>query len=78
MYRKLSQQEIAQLEAQGCAAHDWNEVEVAENFDARYVRNTNFSGHNRLGVFSREIELPGGLMIHSGIYSVVRLSCRVD
>ena len=77
MYRKLSQQEIAQLEAQGCAAHDWNEVEVAENFDARYVRNTNFSGHNRLGVFSREIELPGGLMIHSGIYNATLHNCEV-
>ncbi len=77
MYRKLTSAEIAQMEAQGCAAHDWNEVEVAENFDARYVRNTNFSGHNRLGVFSREIELPGGLMIHSGIYNATLHNCEV-
>ena len=50
---------------------------MAENFDARYVRNTNFSGHNRLGVFSREIELPGGLMIHSGIYNATLHNCEV-
>ncbi len=65
------------MEAQGCTAKDWAEVEVAENFDARYVRNTSFSGHNRLGVFSREIELPGGLMIHSGIYNATLHNCEV-
>ncbi len=77
MYRKLTSAEIAQMEAQGCTAKDWAEVEVAENFDARYVRNTSFSGHNRLGVFSREIELPGGLMIHSGIYNATLHNCEV-
>ena len=69
MYRKLTAQEFAQLEAQGCSAENWAEVEVAEAFDAQYVRNTRFSGHNRLGAFYREIELPGGLKVHSGIYN---------
>ena len=50
-YRKLSRQEIAQLEAQGCSAESWAEIEVAEAFDALYVRHTRFSGHNRLGAF---------------------------
>ena len=68
-YRKLSQQEIAQLESQGCSAENWAEVEVAEAFDAQYVRNTRFSGHNRIGVFRRQIEMPGGLKVHSGIYN---------
>ncbi len=77
MYRKLSQQEIAQMEAQGCSARDWADVEVAEAFDARYVRNTTFSGHNQLGVFGREIELPGGLKIHSGIYNATLHNCEV-
>lgn len=68
-YRKLSRQEIAQLESQGCSAENWAEVEVAEAFDAQYVRNTRFSGHNRIGVFRRHIEMPGGLKVHSGIYN---------
>ena len=68
-FRSLTAQEIAQLEAQGCSATDWAEVEVAEAFDARYVHNTRFSGHNKLGVFRREIALPGGLQVHSGIYN---------
>ena len=77
MFRKLTAQEIAQLEAQGCKAYNWAEVEVAEDFDARFVRHANFSGHNRLGVFRREIELPGGLHVHSGIYNATLHNCEV-
>ena len=76
-FRKLTAQEIAQLESQGCSARDWKDVEVAEAFDAKYVRNTSFSGHNKLGVFGREIELPGGLKIHSGIYNATLHNCEV-
>ena len=76
-FRKLTAQEIAQLEAQGCSARNWQDVEVAEAFDARYVRNTAFSGYNRLGVFGKEIELPGGLMIHSGIYNATLHNCEI-
>ena len=65
------------MEAQGCKAYNWAEVEVAEDFDARFVRHANFSGHNRLGVFRREIELPGGLHVHSGIYNATLHNCEV-
>ena len=77
MYRQLTSAEIAQLEAQGCNAENWAEVEVAQEFDPRYVRNTRFSGHNRLGVFRREIEMPGGLKVHSGIYNATLHNCEV-
>ena len=76
-YRSLTSAEISQLEAQGCKAYNWAEVEVAEDFDARFVRHANFSGHNRLGVFRREIELPGGLHVHSGIYNATLHNCEV-
>ena len=77
MFRKLTSEEIAQMEAQGCTAKNWADIEVAEAFDARYVRNTNFSGHNQLGVFGKEIALPGGLSIHSGIYNATLHNCEV-
>ena len=77
MFRSLTAQEIAQLEAQGCTAQNWAEVEVAEAFDPQYVRHTNFSGHNKIGVFGKEIELPGGLKIHSGIYNATLHNCEV-
>ena len=76
-FRKLTSAEIAQLESQGCTAKDWQEVEVADRFDARYVQNAHFSGHNKLGVFGKEIALPGGLLIHSGIYNATLHNCEV-
>ena len=66
-YRKLSAEEIALLEAAACTAEDWNEVEVAEGFDARCVRNVNFSGKIRLGSFGHVFELPGGVRRKAGI-----------
>ena len=69
MFRQLTKAEIAQLEAQGCSATNWAEVEVAQDFEAKYVHHTRFSGHNRIGAFKREIDLPGGLKVHSGIYN---------
>ena len=77
MFRKLTAQEIAQMEAQGCSATNWADVEVAQDFDAQYVRHTRFSGRNRIGAFHREIALPGGLMIHSGIYNATLHNCEV-
>ena len=77
MFRALTAQEIAQLESQGCSALNWADVEVANAFNARYVHNTRFSGHNQLGVFGKEIELPGGLKIHSGIYNATLHNCEI-
>lgn len=77
MYRSLTSAEIAQLEAQGCSATNWAEVEVAEAFDAQYVHHTRFSGHNRLGAFHREIAMPGGLKVHAGIYNTTLHNCEV-
>lgn len=76
-FRKLTSAEIAQLQEQGCKATDWNEIEVAEAFDARFVRRTNFSGHIQLGVYGKEISLPGGLKVHTGIYNAMLHNCEV-
>ena len=76
-YRSLTAQEIAQLEAQGCTAKNWADIEVAEAFNPLFVRNANFSGKNKLGVFGKEIDLPGGLKIHSGIYNATIHNCEI-
>ena len=76
-YRSLTSEEIAQLKAQGCSAKDWSTVEVAEAFDAQYVRDAHFSGRIRLGAFRREIALPGGLCVHSGIYNATLHNCEI-
>ena len=77
MYRKLTGAEIAQLEAQDCSAKNWDDVEVAQDFDAQYVRNAHFSGKIKIGAFHREIPLPGGLSVHSGIYNANLHNCEI-
>lgn len=76
-FRKLTNAEIAQLEAQGCSAQNWDEVEVTPAFEARYVRGAHFSGRIRMGAFRREIVLPGGLSVHSGIYDATLHNCEI-
>lgn len=68
-YRKLTPAEIGVLEGQMCSASDWSQIEVAEGFAPEYVKHTRFSGQIRLGAFTKEFELPGGIRKHSGIYS---------
>ncbi len=67
-YRKLTPEEIELMQSNMCTAADWNNIEVADGFEARYVRHCRFSGDIRLGRFEKEFELPGGMRKHSGIY----------
>ncbi|MBO5471401.1 MAG: DUF4954 family protein [Bacteroidales bacterium] len=67
-YRTLTEAERAVLQAQNCTAVDWNDVLVCDDFSPEYVRYTRFSGTVRLGSFSKEFELPGGMKKHSGLY----------
>ena len=66
--RQLTQEEIRCMEANLCAAENWSQVLVADNFNPEYVHDARFSGKCQLGVFEREFDLPGGLKVHSGIY----------
>ena len=66
-YRKLTEAEIEMLKSQLCSAADWDQIEVAEGFIPEKVHHTRFSGHVRLGVFSKEFCLPGGIRKPSGI-----------
>lgn len=67
-YRRLTEAERDTLLAQNCTAVDWNDVLVCDDFSPEYVRYTRFSGTVRLGSFSKEFELPGGMKKHSGLY----------
>lgn len=48
-YRALSDQEIAQLQSQGCTAADWGSVCVSAGFCADTIRCVNFSGKVYIG-----------------------------
>ena len=67
-YRKLTSQEIEVLRRQMCTASDWNQIEVAEDFNPEYVSYTRFSGRIRIGAFRKEFVLAGGIRKHSGLY----------
>lgn len=67
-YRKLNQQDINQLLAQGCSAKDWEMVSVHPELKLKYVRDVRFSGECRIGQFEKWFTMAGGIQKHSGIY----------
>lgn len=77
MYRPLTELEIDQLQSQGCVADDWSQIEVARDFNACYVQHARFSGRIRLGMFKKKITLPGGVIVHAGIYHATLHNCEV-
>jgi hypothetical protein len=75
--RKLNEREIAALEAQGCTAEDWDCIQVADDFSAEYVRNTEFYGEVTLGSFNKTIEISKGFVKHSGICRATLRNCVI-
>ena len=76
-YRKLTTEEIKQLNRQNCYAEDWLKVEVANNFNPVNVKNVTFSGEIRMGSFEKEFELSNGMKKQSGIYNAVLHNCII-
>lgn len=68
IYRNLYKEEIEILESQHCSSSDWTSVHVSESFSPEHIHYVRFSGDIRLGGFSKEFELPGGIRKHSGLY----------
>ncbi len=68
-YRKLSEEEIRQLQARMCMSTDWSSIEVADGFSTEHIRQVRFYGGVRLGRFDKEFELAGGIRKHSGIFN---------
>jgi carbonic anhydrase/acetyltransferase-like protein (isoleucine patch superfamily) len=76
-YRKLTPQEIKNLEAQLCSCKDWNLIEVANGFAVERVHNVSFSGNIKLGVFQKEFTSESGVVKKSGIYNAVIHNCSI-
>ena len=76
-YRKLSKDEINQLELNNCQASDWNKIEVKEGFNYRRVKNVEFSGKNKLGVFDKVHSLWGSVEKQCGIYNAKIHNCII-
>ncbi|MCK4630982.1 MAG: DUF4954 family protein, partial [Bacteroidales bacterium] len=59
-YRKLTPEEIKQLDRQNCYADDWLKIEVTNDFNPTNVKNVTFSGKIRMGCFEKEFKLTNG------------------
>lgn len=68
MYRHLTSQETALLEAQHCTAEDWSQISIHQELNLKYIREVRFSGTCRLGKFEKSFSMPGGISKHSGIF----------
>jgi NDP-sugar pyrophosphorylase family protein len=77
MYRKLTENEIAVLQAQACRCDDWSTIDVEERFNAGYVRNVNFSGEVQIGHFDDFVTFFGGVKKHTGLFNATIHNCRI-
>jgi len=77
MFRKLTEPEIKTLTDQACRCDDWNRIEVADGFKPEQIRNSNFSGDVRMGVFEKEVTFFGGVRKHTGIFNTTIHNCRI-
>ncbi len=69
--------EVTSLQAQGCSAQDWDQIEVPEGFNPASVFNCQFSGPIRLGLFIEKVRSSSGLEKPSGLYNAVLSNCTV-
>ena len=76
-FRKLTESEIKILDEQLCRCDDWENIEVADGFNPKYIRNSNFSGNVCIGVFEKEVTFFGGVKKHTGIFNATIHNCRI-
>ena len=74
-YRKLNAKEIQILQKNDNSADDWNNVEVAELFDARLIKRCSFFGRIRIGKLQPFFHEFNNLRMPVGIYNSTIISC---
>ena len=76
-YRRLTAEEIARLESQGCTCTDWSTVFAAEGFSTDFIINVNFKGTVKVGATGKEITNGDGVKRRAGIYNCELIDCTV-
>ena len=66
-YRKLTEAEIATMQANGCRAEDWHKVTVGKGFDADCCNHVTFYGWARIGSTKGTIMVTDDFVKHCGI-----------
>jgi hypothetical protein len=76
-HRSLREEEIRQLQAQGCTAEDWRAVRVADPFAAERVAHVDFVGAVSIGSLAGEVQRAGGAAKPCGIYRARIQNCTL-
>lgn len=76
-YRKLTTEEIKNLESQNCTADDWANISVHPEFITANVINVNFSGEIKIGLLKGEFELSGGFIKKSVLKNAYIHNCVI-
>ncbi|MDR0304309.1 MAG: DUF4954 family protein [Chitinispirillales bacterium] len=75
-YRNLTGEEINILENQGCFCENWQDVEVVQNFSARFCRNVHFSGKVKIGETDKKVQV-SSVEKQCGIYNAYIHNCTI-
>lgn len=75
-YRNLTDEEIGVLENQGCFCENWRNVEVAQNFIAKFCRNAHFSGKVKIGETDKKIQV-SSVEKQCGVYNAHIHNCTI-
>ncbi len=77
-YRNLTNEEIRQLEHNGCICETWDRIQVKDGFTPINIRSVSFSGDVRIGVLKRKFITEGGVPKRCGIYNATIHNCVID
>lgn len=77
LLRALTPQEIAVLEAAGCRADRWADVQVAEDFDCFRMRRVTLRGRCAIGRCAGDVEVMPGIRLPSGLADCTLVDCQV-
>ena len=77
-YRKITDEEISLLKQNGCIAEDWSKITVKQDFVPGKIRNVQFAGHNKLGIFSKIIEIDKEIHKPAGLQNSYIKDCIID
>jgi hypothetical protein len=76
-HRPLRDEEIRQLQMQGCTAQDWQTVRVAEPFLPQRLSQVDFIGQVAIGSLAAEVKRPGIWPKPAGIYRARIRDCVI-
>jgi len=76
-YRNLSTQEIDTLINNKNSSDDWNNIQVAKDFNALLIKNCKFYGLVRIGILKAVYKEFHNLRLPTGIYNSTIISCDI-